>query len=230
MNTPKSFKPYQVIVNFTKPGNHDSSFTKAAMVAFNRMESKNDSDSSSNSLNDDDCSEGDDDEFGMETGGWCSFTNSLPIVYLRMWLNEKPNLTSFVSRQIPQVVQLDTGNMDASRKKRKASEAVSRKSITDDKHSRKTPSEAIADAFVGYMKYKETEAAVQPSSVTESLGEDLQSFMKSQSTKEKIELVEKQISVVSKRIEQSQSVEQQLRFSAALQELENELDELVLPK
>ncbi len=64
------------------------------------------------------------------------------------------------------------------------------------------------DVFVGYMKYQETEAAVQPNSITESLGEDLQSFMKSQSTKEKIELVEKQIAAVSRRIQQSQSVEQ----------------------
>jgi hypothetical protein len=82
-------------------GNHDSSFTKAAIVAYNRMESKNDSDSSSNSLKDADCNEGNDDEFGMETGDWCCSSNSLPIFYLRMWLNEKPNLTSFVSFQIP---------------------------------------------------------------------------------------------------------------------------------
>ena len=47
------------IINFTKLGNHDSNFMKAAMVAFNRMESKNDSDSSSNSLNDNNCNKGD---------------------------------------------------------------------------------------------------------------------------------------------------------------------------
>jgi hypothetical protein len=52
-----------------KSGNHGSSFTKAAMVAFNRMESKNDSDASSNFLNDDNCNGGDDGEFGIETGG-----------------------------------------------------------------------------------------------------------------------------------------------------------------
>jgi hypothetical protein len=220
-----------VIVNFTKSGNHDSSFTKAAMVTLNVTESNKDTDSiTSNSLNDDDCNEGDDDEFGMETGGWCCFANSLPIVYLRMWLNEKPNLTSSVTRQIPQDVQLDIANADESKKKRKASDPVSRKSTADNKQQRKTPSEAIADAFVGYMKYKETEAAVQPNSITKSLGEDQQSFMKCQSVKEKIELVEKQIAVVSRRIQQSQSDEQRARFSAALQQLENELDELVILK
>jgi hypothetical protein len=201
------------------------------MVTLNMMESNKETDSiTSNSLNYEKCNEGDDDEFGMETGGWCCFTNSLPIVYLRMWLNEKPNLTSFVTRQIPQDIQLDTANVDDSKKKRKASEPVSRKSSADNKQQKKTPSEAIADAFVGYMKYKKTEAAVQPKSITESLGEDLQSFMKSQSVKEKIKLVEKQIAVVSRRIQQSQSVEQQAWFSAALQELEKKLDELVLPK
>ncbi len=51
---------------------------------------------------------GDDDEFGVETGGWCYFTNSLPIIYLHMWLNEQPLLTSFVSHKIPDGVQLDT--------------------------------------------------------------------------------------------------------------------------
>jgi hypothetical protein len=52
----------------------------------------------------------DDNKFGMEIGAWCCFTNSLPIIYLRMWLNDKPQLASFVSRQIPSDVQLDTGN------------------------------------------------------------------------------------------------------------------------
>jgi hypothetical protein len=49
--------------------------------------------------------EGDDDEFGMESGGWCCFTNSLSIIYLQIWLNEKPNLAQSISRQIPQDVQ-----------------------------------------------------------------------------------------------------------------------------
>jgi hypothetical protein len=64
--------------------------------------------------------DGADDEFGLETGGWCSFMNSLPIIYLRMWLNEKPTLTSFVSRQIPPDIQFDTAiSEDASKKEGK---------------------------------------------------------------------------------------------------------------
>jgi hypothetical protein len=58
------------------------------------------------------------DEFGTDPGGWCCFTNSLPIVYLRMWLNERPNMTSFISRKIQDECQLDTSD-NATGKKRK---------------------------------------------------------------------------------------------------------------
>jgi phosphoenolpyruvate-protein kinase (PTS system EI component) len=46
---------------------------------------------------------------------------------------------------------------------------------------------------------------------------------------EKIDLLEKQISVVTKRVEQSKTEEQRQRYSAALEKLESELDDLVLP-
>ena len=42
-----------------------------------------------------------DDEFGMEDGGFCCFTNSLPVIYLRVWLNKTPHMVSFVSHRIP---------------------------------------------------------------------------------------------------------------------------------
>jgi hypothetical protein len=76
-----------------------------------------DSVTSDSALNDDDLIEGDEDEFGIESGGWCCFTNSLPIIYLQMWLNKKPNLTQFISRKIPQDVQLDSTNSVASKNK-----------------------------------------------------------------------------------------------------------------
>jgi len=98
-----------VMTKFTKSGNHQSSFMRAAMKALN---------------NDQDL--GDDDEFGVEAGGWCCFTNSLPIIYLRMWRNERPLLTTFVSRKIPDGIQLDT--MKAEAKKRSASDCDSTKS------------------------------------------------------------------------------------------------------
>lgn len=64
-----------------------------------------------------------DDEFGMEEGRFCCFANSLPVIYLRMWLNEKPHMTSFVSCKIPDECQLDT--TEDNNKKRKASAAIS---------------------------------------------------------------------------------------------------------
>ena len=82
-----------VMANFTKSGNHDSSFTRAAMVTQWRMLVE----STSITSEDEELDDGDNDKFGVETGGWCCFTNSLPIIYLRMWLNDKPQLTSFVS-------------------------------------------------------------------------------------------------------------------------------------
>ena len=83
------------MVNFTKSGNHDSSFTRAAMVTQRRMSGESTFITSEDEeLYDGD---GDDDEFRVETGGWCCFANSLPIIYLRLWFNDKPKLTSFVS-------------------------------------------------------------------------------------------------------------------------------------
>ena len=84
-----------------------------------------------------------DDEFGMETGGWCSFTNSLPIVYLCMWFNEKSNIMSFVSRQIPPDVQLDTAIVGCNQRKRKVSGNSSIASKNN--KQRKSPSETMAD-------------------------------------------------------------------------------------
>jgi hypothetical protein len=215
-----------VMVNFTKSGNHDSSFTRAAMVALKKAQGDTSSLTSSLDLDYEDDLDGADDEFGLENGGWCSFTNSLPIIYLRMWLNEKPNLTSFVSRQIPPDVQLDTAVSEDSRKKRKASDTISVSSKNS--KGKKSPSETIAEAIAGLVKVKELELA-QPRSTADFLVVDLKHIMESQSTKERIELLEKQISVVTRKLEQSSTDESHEWFQGALVKLEEELDNLVLP-
>lgn len=143
-----------------------------------------------------------------------------------MWLNEKPNLTSFVSRQIPPDVQLDTAVSEDSRKKRKASDTISVSS--KDSKGKKSPSETIAEAIAGLVKVKELELA-QPRSTADFLVVDLKHIMESQSTKERIELLEKQISVVTRKLEQSSTDESRERFQGALVKLEEELDNLVLP-
>jgi hypothetical protein len=40
--------------------------------------------------------------------GFAHFTRSLPIIYLRQWLNEKPDHANFCSKQIPPSAQLDS--------------------------------------------------------------------------------------------------------------------------
>jgi hypothetical protein len=90
---------------------------------------------SSSTLNDVDENLGNDDESGVEAGGWCCFTNSLPIVYLHMRLNEQPLLTSFVSHKIPDGIQLDTA-AKGSNKKRLASVPDGTKSVNNKKQKK----------------------------------------------------------------------------------------------
>jgi ABC-type phosphate transport system auxiliary subunit len=86
----------------------------------------------------------------------------------------------------------------------------------------------MAEAISGLVRMKEMELANR-STATDVLGVDLKRIMESQSTKEKIELKEKQISVVTRKLEQSRSDEHRQRFQAALEKLEEELDSLVIP-
>jgi hypothetical protein len=115
----------------------------------------------------------------------------------------------FVSQEIPWDVQLDT-------------------TTSVGKSHKKSPNEAVAEDIAGYMKVKEAEA-LNPRSMAESLDVELQTFMHAQSTMGKIELLEKQISVVTKRVENNETDEQRQRCSAVLEKIESKLDELILP-
>jgi hypothetical protein len=77
----KLVKEYGIVrVNFTKSGNHDISFTGAAIIVLRNVRSGMDSVTPADTaLNDDDLIEGDDDELGMESGCWCNFTNNLQL-------------------------------------------------------------------------------------------------------------------------------------------------------
>jgi hypothetical protein len=125
---------------------------------------------------DEELDDGDNDKFGVETGGWCCFTNSLPIIYLRMWLNDKPQITSFVSRQILPDVQLDTGNKESSKRKQKSIDNVS-----SAQRERRSPTDTIVDAIVGLVKAREAATAHQTASMSKVLGQELKSFLSSQS-------------------------------------------------
>jgi hypothetical protein len=45
---------------------------------------------------------------GIGEGGFANFTRSLVVLYLRQWLNEKPQQTNFCSHQLPIEAQSDS--------------------------------------------------------------------------------------------------------------------------
>jgi hypothetical protein len=68
-----------VMVDFMKSGNHDSTFTRATMISLKKTQGDISSLTSSLDGKDDDSDanfDEADDEFGMESGGWCNFTPS----------------------------------------------------------------------------------------------------------------------------------------------------------
>jgi len=82
--------------------------------------------------------EEDEDPNGVEKEVFCSFTTSLPVMYLQMQLNEKPALTSFVSQKVPMNVQLDTIGAVRNMEQQLCSTANSNK-----KHKKQTAAEAV---------------------------------------------------------------------------------------
>jgi hypothetical protein len=103
-NLRSMWKEYnRVFTNFKKSGNHNSNFTKAAMAVF-RKEVGDEDDGSNTSFDSADAN----DCFGQEEDGFCCITNSIVIVYLHLWLNEKPGLKNFVSRHLPAELQIDS--------------------------------------------------------------------------------------------------------------------------
>lgn len=109
----------QAMVNFTKSGNHASSFTAAAMREIKRQEKtklkvtdtsgKEDASLSDSSLEEEeDFDDMEDDPEGIGDKGFSNFTRSLVVIYLRQWLNEKPEQTNFCSRQLPIEAQSDS--------------------------------------------------------------------------------------------------------------------------
>ncbi len=213
-----------VMVNFTKSDNHESSFTRVAMRVLLNAEDKSSNDGDSISGDIDEASGEEADEFGVDQGGFCCFMNSLPIVYLRMWLNEKPHMTSFTSRRIPDECQLDA--MDDKNKKRKASTAIVAEPRSNKKQ--KSPLETIADAFTSFLQSRNQDTEKQYE-LTKTLGDDMQIYMSSQSKKEWIDLLERQIEVLQRRLQSSSSEEQCERYRLGLMKLEADLDDLIMP-
>jgi hypothetical protein len=104
------------MVNFTKSGNHSSSFTAAAMRLIKHQEAQQSTASGTTSMpsssstvkEDGELNYMEDNPEGIGEGGFANFTWSLVVVYLRQWLNEKPQQTNFCSRQLPIEAQSDS--------------------------------------------------------------------------------------------------------------------------
>jgi hypothetical protein len=104
------------MVNFTKSGNHSSSFTAVAMHVMKCQEGQQSTatgitsmpSSSSTVKEEDGLDEVEEDTEGIGEGGFVNFTRSLVVVYLCQWLNEKPQQTNFCSCQLPVKSQSDS--------------------------------------------------------------------------------------------------------------------------
>jgi hypothetical protein len=94
------------MTNVTKSGNHNSSFTATAFCQRARFQCGEEIDNE-----DVTCSgseDGEDDPQGVGEQGFAHFTRSLPVIYLRQWLNKKLEHTNFCSKQIPPAALLDS--------------------------------------------------------------------------------------------------------------------------
>ena len=133
------------MTKFTKSGNHYRSITKATMLVLHvemlSMLSSTSSTASEYTISAVDTSateEEDEDPNGVEEGGFCSFTTSLPVIYSWIWLDKNPALTSFISQKVPMKVQLDTIRAVRNMEQQLCSTANSNK-----KHKKQTEAEAV---------------------------------------------------------------------------------------
>jgi hypothetical protein len=186
----------RVMINFTKSGNHNSNFTKAAIIALR--------DQGMLETEEDDFDEADEDDvFGVEEGGFCCFTNSIVIIYLRMWLNERPGLVNFVSRQIPGGMQVDSMATDGAA-------ASAKKAKEENTNQRRSP-DLLASAI------KElAEARKRPVEANAGINESISKILKFSTKKEEIDLINLQISGLHKRMEAAVDDEKKDKYAKEL--------------
>ncbi len=95
------------MTNFTKSGNRNSSFTAISVKNMVRLQD-GENDGGNNSSRESNSNEIDEDPEGVGERGFSQFTWSIPVIYLRQWLNEKPEQTNFCSRKLPVAAQFDS--------------------------------------------------------------------------------------------------------------------------
>ena len=212
-------KEYEkVFINFKKSGNHNSSFTKEAMKAFQK-EADPETESVQSSVHSADLN----DVFGVEEGGFCNFTNSIVVIYLQLWFNECPELTNFVSRQLPDEIQVDSMVGPG------AAAVAKRQLVSDNSKLRKSP-DIIADSINNLAKARKVEDGRKEMhmSITE--------FHHSETEKgrinvkmEEIQLDQMQLNAMKERFQNCTDSEKKAKYEKAINELDNKLDNLLMP-
>jgi hypothetical protein len=164
-----------------------------------------------------------DDVFGAETGGFCNFTNSVVIIYLRLWLNERPGLTGFESRQLPDTIQVDSMQAPA------ATSAIKQQSASEASRLHKSP-DIMADSINNLAKARKMDDGKK------EMHRSITEFHQSETVKskitakvEEIQLVQMQIEVMTQRYESCSDPDRKGKYKKALEDLDNKLDTLLMP-
>ncbi len=211
-------KEYEkVFLDFKKSGNHTSSFTKPAMLVYKRemlaQEKAQESDEDSTSDESFDLN----DAFGVEQGVFCCFTNSVLMIYLRLWLNERPALTGFVNRQLTNDIQVDSMRAPAASIKRQSGPEESK----NPRHSPDMPAEAISQL----AKSRKVDGSKKD--MHQSISKMAMAEAKKMGVTTKIEeitLLKTQMAVIKERLADCSDAAKRKKYEKGLAELEAKLD------
>jgi hypothetical protein len=129
----------------------------------------------------------------VEQGGFCCFTNNILMIYLRLWLNERPAMTGFVSRQLPTKIQVDSMRAPAASIKQQSGSVENR-------NPRRSP-DYLADAISQLAKSrkvddskKEMHQSISKMAMTEAKKMEVTTKI------EEITLLKTQIAVIKERL------------------------------
>ena len=174
--------------------------------------------------------EEDDDDFGVEERGFCQFTNSLVIVYLRMWLNEHPGLNSFFTRKIPAHIQVDSMGLILGKRA-----SGSETSSLDMKRKKKSSGELLFDAMNNLAQAKREETKARQDDISRQL--QMQSMlqgsvghlMKCASESEEIKLLDLKLAMLYKKRDACDDPDQlESSYKSAIEVIEHQQDYLLI--
>ncbi len=148
----------------------------------------------------------------MEEGGFCNFTNSIVIIYLGLWLNERPGLVNFVSRQIPGQIQVDS----------MATSVVAVSETKTSQAQRRSP-DLLASAIKELAEARKRPAE----SVDPRINESINKILRFSTKKEEIDLINLQINGLKQRMAATLDNVEKDRHAQGIEALEEKLDDLL---